>query len=130
MCDLERRTLEQRVAHLLTFDHDPQPPPAEAETEGQSGQSLRQPGRETERAAVIAHAAEADVIAHRTWRCPGTSRPGSSSRSPRRAYGYSMASNYNRAGRPAVVAVRAAGSELWLRRETDEDLDRLEVVGA
>jgi diaminopimelate decarboxylase len=46
------------------------------------------------------------------------------------AYGYSMASNYNRAGRPALVAVKGGGSELWPRRETDEDLDRLEVVGA
>jgi diaminopimelate decarboxylase len=44
------------------------------------------------------------------------------------AYGYSMASNYNRAGRPAVVTVKGGRSELWLRRETDDDLDRLEVV--
>jgi len=44
------------------------------------------------------------------------------------AYGYSMASNYNRAGRPAAVAVSGGRSTLWLRRETDDDLDRLEVV--
>ncbi len=43
------------------------------------------------------------------------------------AYGYSMASNYNRLGRPAVVGVRAGADALWLRREADEDLDRLEV---
>lgn len=43
------------------------------------------------------------------------------------AYGYAMASNYNKIGRPAVVAVKDGGSELWVRRETDEDLDRLEV---
>ncbi|MDQ4029298.1 MAG: diaminopimelate decarboxylase [Actinomycetota bacterium] len=43
------------------------------------------------------------------------------------AYGYAMASNYNKIGRPAVVAVKDGLSELWVRRETDEDLDRLEV---
>jgi diaminopimelate decarboxylase len=44
------------------------------------------------------------------------------------AYGYSMASTYNRVGRPAVVAVRDGETRLWLRRETDDDLDRLEHV--
>jgi RimJ/RimL family protein N-acetyltransferase len=43
------------------------------------------------------------------------------------AYTYSMASNYNRVGRPAVVAVREGGSRVWLRREEETDLDRLEV---
>lgn len=43
------------------------------------------------------------------------------------AYTYSMASTYNRVGRPAVVAVRDGVGRLWLRRETDEELDRLEV---
>jgi diaminopimelate decarboxylase len=43
------------------------------------------------------------------------------------AYSYSMASNYNRLGRPAVVGVRDGAVSLWLRRETDEDLGRLEV---
>lgn len=43
------------------------------------------------------------------------------------AYGYSMASNYNRVGRPAVVAVKDGRSRMWLRRETDDDLGRLEV---
>ena len=32
------------------------------------------------------------------------------------AYSYSMASNYNRVGRPAVVAVREGTSRPWLRR--------------
>jgi diaminopimelate decarboxylase len=44
------------------------------------------------------------------------------------AYGYAMASNYNKIGRPAVVAVHDGNSELWIRRETDDDLDRLEVI--
>jgi diaminopimelate decarboxylase len=43
------------------------------------------------------------------------------------AYTYSMAGNYNRVGRPAVVAVRDGRSRVWLRREDDADLDRLEA---
>jgi diaminopimelate decarboxylase len=43
------------------------------------------------------------------------------------AYGYSMASNYNHVGRPAVVAVRDGKARLILRREDDADLGRLEV---
>jgi diaminopimelate decarboxylase len=46
------------------------------------------------------------------------------------AYTYSMASNYNRLGRPAVVGVRDGRASLWLRREDDDDLDRLEVSPA
>jgi diaminopimelate decarboxylase len=45
------------------------------------------------------------------------------------AYGYSMASNYNRTPRPAVVFLRAGEPRLVLRRETAEDLSRLDVVG-
>jgi diaminopimelate decarboxylase len=43
------------------------------------------------------------------------------------AYCYSMASAYNRLPRPAVVAVREGQARVILRRETDEDLFRLEV---
>jgi diaminopimelate decarboxylase len=43
------------------------------------------------------------------------------------AYGYSMASNYNRVPRPAVVFVRDGAARLVLRRETFDDLARLEV---
>jgi len=43
------------------------------------------------------------------------------------AYCYTLASNYNRTPRPAVVAVRDGSAGLWLRRETHDDLDRLEV---
>jgi len=47
------------------------------------------------------------------------------------AYTYSMASNYNRVGRPAVVAVGPDGTvRPWLRREDPADLDRLEVSTA
>lgn len=43
------------------------------------------------------------------------------------AYCYSMASNYNQAGRPAVVGVRDGRAAPWLRRETADDLRALEV---
>ena len=42
------------------------------------------------------------------------------------AYGYSMASNYNRVPRPAVVFVIDGRARVVLRRETLEDLSRLE----
>jgi diaminopimelate decarboxylase len=44
------------------------------------------------------------------------------------AYCYSMASSYNRLPRPAVVAVRDGEARVLLRRETPEDLFRLEVT--
>jgi diaminopimelate decarboxylase len=43
------------------------------------------------------------------------------------AYGYSMASNYNRVPRPAVIFVRNGVARGVLRRETLDDLSRLEV---
>ena len=43
------------------------------------------------------------------------------------AYGYSMASNYNRLGRPAVVFAGEGRARLVVRRETYEDQYRLEV---
>jgi diaminopimelate decarboxylase len=42
------------------------------------------------------------------------------------AYGHSMASNYNRVGRPPVVFLRSGRSRVVVRRETVEDLLRLE----
>ena len=42
------------------------------------------------------------------------------------AYNYSMASNYNRFGRPPVVMLRGGGSYVAVRRETAEDLLRLD----
>jgi diaminopimelate decarboxylase len=44
------------------------------------------------------------------------------------AYCYAMASSYNRLPRPAVVAVRDRAARVLLRRETEEDLFRLEVA--
>lgn len=43
------------------------------------------------------------------------------------AYGYSMASNYNRAGRPEVVFVKNGKARRVLKRETFEDQLRLET---
>ncbi len=43
------------------------------------------------------------------------------------AYGYSMASNYNKVPRPAVVFVRDGTANVVVRRETVEDLLRLET---
>jgi diaminopimelate decarboxylase len=43
------------------------------------------------------------------------------------AYGYSMASNYNKVTRPAVVFVGSGTSRLVVRRETYEDLIRLDI---
>ena len=42
------------------------------------------------------------------------------------AYGYSMASNYNRTPKPAVVFVKDGKDKLVIRRETLADLQRLE----
>jgi diaminopimelate decarboxylase len=42
------------------------------------------------------------------------------------AYGYSMASNYNKVPRPAVVFVRDGAARVVVRRETLEDLVRLD----
>jgi diaminopimelate decarboxylase len=44
------------------------------------------------------------------------------------AYCYSMASSYNRLPRPAVVTVRDGAARALLRRETQDDLFRLEVA--
>ncbi|MGH2773365.1 MAG: diaminopimelate decarboxylase [Actinomycetota bacterium] len=43
------------------------------------------------------------------------------------AYNYSMASNYNRQPRPAVVAVVDGRATLMVRRETHDDLIRLDI---
>jgi diaminopimelate decarboxylase len=43
------------------------------------------------------------------------------------AYNYSMASNYNRLPRPAVVIVKDGVDRIGVRRETFEDLVRLDT---
>jgi diaminopimelate decarboxylase len=44
------------------------------------------------------------------------------------AYNYSMASNYNRVTRPAVVFVRDGQADLVVQRESYEDLTRNDVI--
>ncbi|MGB7439814.1 MAG: diaminopimelate decarboxylase [Coleofasciculaceae cyanobacterium] len=44
------------------------------------------------------------------------------------AYNYSMASNYNRLPRPAVVLVKAGEAQLIVKRETYQDLIRLDLL--
>ncbi len=44
------------------------------------------------------------------------------------AYNYSMASNYNRIPRPAMVAVRGGSDSLAVRRESYEDLLALDIL--
>lgn len=46
------------------------------------------------------------------------------------AYGYAMASNYNRLGRPAAVLVKEGQADLIIKRETYEDLLRYDVLPA
>ncbi len=43
------------------------------------------------------------------------------------AYGYSMASNYNRVGRPAVVFVENGKHQLAVKRESYEDMAQLDI---
>jgi diaminopimelate decarboxylase len=43
------------------------------------------------------------------------------------AYGHSMSSNYNKVPRPAVVFVSGGTARLVVRRETYDDLVRLDV---
>jgi len=43
------------------------------------------------------------------------------------AYGYSMASNYNKVPRPGVVFVTDGEARVVVRRETDDDLTRLDL---
>ena len=44
------------------------------------------------------------------------------------AYNYSMASNYNRIPRPAVVAVKDGESRVVVKRESFEDIIRNDVM--
>lgn len=44
------------------------------------------------------------------------------------AYNYSMANNYNRIGRPAVVFVKDGKAEIVVRRETLDDLIQYDVI--
>jgi diaminopimelate decarboxylase len=73
------------------------------------------------------HCESGDVVVQDCW-LPADLAPGDLLAVPGTgAYCYAMASSYNRLPRPAVVAVRDGAHRVLLRRETDEDLFRLEV---
>ena len=44
------------------------------------------------------------------------------------AYNYSMASNYNRIPRPAMVAVKGSEKKVIIRRETYEDIIKNDII--
>jgi diaminopimelate decarboxylase len=73
------------------------------------------------------HCESGDVVVRDCW-LPDNLAPGDLiAVAATGAYCYTMASGYNRLPRPAVVAVRGGESRLLLRRETDDDLFRLEA---
>jgi diaminopimelate decarboxylase len=68
------------------------------------------------------HCESGDIVVHADY-LPGDVRPGDLVAVPATgAYCWSLASNYNYLGRPAVVAVRDGQSRVLIRRETDDDL--------
>jgi diaminopimelate decarboxylase len=73
------------------------------------------------------HCESGDVLIDEGW-LPASTGVGSLIATPvTGAYGYAMASNYNRVPRPAVVFVAGGVAREVLRRETFDDLARLEV---
>ncbi len=73
------------------------------------------------------HCESGCIVVHDCW-LPDTLAPGDLlAVAATGAYCYSMASNYNKQPKPAVVAVRNGNHRLLLRRETNEDMFRLEV---
>ena len=73
------------------------------------------------------HCESGDVVVRDAW-LPGDIRPGDLlAVAATGAYCRSMASNYNHVPRPPVVAVREGGSRVLVRRETMDDLLRLDT---
>ena len=73
------------------------------------------------------HCESGDIVVRDCW-LPDTLAPGDLlAVAATGAYCYSMASNYNRQPRPAVVAVRNGSARPLLRRETIDDMLQLEV---
>ena len=70
------------------------------------------------------HCESGDIVVHADY-LPGDVAPGDLVAVPATgAYCWSLASNYNYLGRPAVVAVRDGSARLIVRGETEEDLLR------
>jgi diaminopimelate decarboxylase len=73
------------------------------------------------------HCESGDIVVRDAW-LPGDVRPGDLiAVAATGAYCRSMASNYNHVPRPPVVAVRDGGSRVIVRRETEQDLLRLDT---
>jgi diaminopimelate decarboxylase len=73
------------------------------------------------------HCESGDVVVRDTW-LPGDIRPGDLvAVAATGAYCRSMASNYNHVPRPPVVAVRDGAASVIVRRETEDDLLRLDT---
>jgi diaminopimelate decarboxylase len=82
-----------------------------------------------ERVTVVGrHCESGDVVAHDVELPADLARGDLLVVAATGAYTYPLASAYNRFGRPAVVAVRRGASTEWIRRETSEDMDRLDVI--
>jgi diaminopimelate decarboxylase len=91
-----------------------------------SGEGERDTGATLSR-VVGKHCESGDVVVRDCW-LPENLAPGDLiAVAATGAYCYAMASSYNRLVRPAVVAVRDGEARLLLRRETLDDLLRLEV---
>lgn len=83
---------------------------------------------DTVRARVVGKHCEAGDIVVRDVQLPADIAPGDLLAVPvTGAYGYSMASNYNHVPRPPIVAVRDGVPRVIVRRETQDDLFRLDV---
>jgi diaminopimelate decarboxylase len=83
----------------------------------------------TERMTVVGrHCESGDVVAHDVMLPAGLARGDLVAVAATGAYTYPLASAYNRFGRPAVVGVRDGGASLWIRRESVDDMDRLDVI--
>ncbi|MCW2658245.1 MAG: Diaminopimelate decarboxylase, partial [Jatrophihabitans sp.] len=80
------------------------------------------------RARVVGkHCESGDVVVRDTW-LPGDVQPGDLvAVAATGAYCRSMASNYNHVPRPPVVAVRDGVAQVIVRRETEDDLLRLDM---
>jgi diaminopimelate decarboxylase len=68
------------------------------------------------------HCESGDIVVRADY-LPGDVRPGDLLAVPATgAYCWSLASNYNYLGRPAVVAVKEGAARAIVRRETEDDL--------
>jgi diaminopimelate decarboxylase len=82
-----------------------------------------------ERVTVVGrHCESGDVVAHDVELPADLSRGDLLVVAATGAYTYPLSSAYNRFGRPAVIGVRDAVATEWIRRETSEDMDRLDVI--